>query len=186
MCLSNTLIDTNIHPSKYIGRTNITNKIIIIVFKYIKIEDFLEIQSLLRQRHLIVNYFDVDLGERVTHEMAITGNERKKIYSMRNYINGVQELKIKMVATNRDDRVLQRKITYHKNFGDDINEVYEEDLFNIGEQATFRNCTLARTGYYFVKWNTKADGSGVDYIPSTSLTIYQNYSLFAIWQPTGE
>ena len=55
----------------------------------------------------------------------------------------------------------------------------------IGEQITLRTNTgsLARTGYRFGGWNTKADGSGTDYAVGASYTITGNVTMYAKWLP---
>ena len=43
---------------------------------------------------------------------------------------------------------------------------------------------LTRTGLNFVGWNTRADGSGIQYAGNTSYTSAGNVTLFAIFKPT--
>ena len=42
---------------------------------------------------------------------------------------------------------------------------------------------MERTGYTFVGWNTKADGSGINFAPDETFTIYGNVTLYAKWIP---
>ena len=42
-----------------------------------------------------------------------------------------------------------------------------------------------KVGYTFVGWNTKADGTGIDYAVSASYSTNANLSLFAKWTPTN-
>lgn len=37
--------------------------------------------------------------------------------------------------------------------------------------------------YYFIGWNTKSDGSGTSYSPSTVITLTENLKLYAQWAP---
>lgn len=160
-----------------------------LVFKYMKIEDFIIMQKLLKERHLIVDYFDFDLGKRVIHEMAITGNERKKFYSMRNYINGVCDFTIKLVGTNRDEYVLNKyTISYDSNGG---NGTIADIEYANGKTPGYVYTTqvkissgngLSKQGYHLASWNTKADGSGASYLPNQSITIYEDLYLYAIWE----
>ena len=152
-----------------------------LVFKYMKIEDFIEIQKLLKQRHLIVNYFDFDLGQRVTHEMAITGNERKKFYSMRNYINGACDFTIKLVGTNRDFEYVDKTITYKPNGATTGTEKTEN--YQVTQQVTIDDGSgYVKTGYHLKEWNTKADGSGHTYGMNQSITLWDSLILYAIWE----
>lgn len=38
-------------------------------------------------------------------------------------------------------------------------------------------------GYFFTGWNTRADGTGVFYLPGTLLNVVANTDLFAVWEP---
>lgn len=152
-----------------------------LVFKYMKIEDFIVMQKYLKQRHLIVNYFDFDLGKRVTHEMAITGNERKRFYSMRNYVNGVNDFTIKLVGTNRDFEYVNLTISYN---GNGATSGANKTLnYTITDQVIIDNGNdYAKSGYHLKEWNTKADGSGQTYPPNFSVTLWQSLTLYAIWE----
>lgn len=159
-----------------------------IVFKYLSMDDFIVLQKLLMQRHLIVRYFDFDKGARVTHEMAITANERKKFYSYKNSLEAITDFTIKMVGTNRkvpntDDYELgiDLTISYNKNgatTGSDKVENYQiTDQVIIDDGSDY-----AKTGYHLKEWNTKADGTGQTYQPSFSMTLWQSLTLYAIWE----
>ena len=41
---------------------------------------------------------------------------------------------------------------------------------------------LAKEGYEFSGWNTKADGTGTHYAPDSTFTIYSNTTLYAVWK----
>lgn len=152
-----------------------------LVFKYMKIEDYIVMQKLLKERHLIVDYFDFDLGQRVTHEMAITGNERKKFYSMRNYINGACDFTIKLVGTNRDFEYVDKTITYMPNGATTGSQKVEN--YQVTQQVTIDNGSeYSKTGYHLKEWNTKADGTGATYGASQSITLWQSLVLYAIWE----
>jgi uncharacterized repeat protein (TIGR02543 family) len=45
--------------------------------------------------------------------------------------------------------------------------------------------TMTRTGFNFIGWNTAADGSGTDYSPTATFTIYDNTTLYAKWLPNN-
>lgn len=47
--------------------------------------------------------------------------------------------------------------------------------------ATVTSSTPTLTGYTFVKWNTKADGTGTDYASGATFTIKENMTLYAVW-----
>lgn len=50
-----------------------------------------------------------------------------------------------------------------------------------GESLTLSSTKPTRTGYSFVKWNTKSDGSGTSYNSSASYTTNANATLYAQW-----
>lgn len=153
-----------------------------IVFKYIKIEDFIVLQELLRERHVSVTYYDVDYNKFVTHEMAITGNERKKIHSYGRKILGVRDFTVKFVGTNNDSEYVDRTITYKANDGDGDDV---EKIFSIGDQMetlTEEESGFSKSGYSIASWNTKADGSGKTYLLGQSVTVWKDLTLYAIWE----
>ena len=41
--------------------------------------------------------------------------------------------------------------------------------------------SLVKTGYEFLNWNTKSDGTGVSYSAGDKITIYGAVFLYAIW-----
>ena len=149
-------------------------------FPYMNMDEFIVLQSLLRERHLIVDYFDTDLGQRVTHEMAITKNERKKIYSLRNYINGVYDFSVNFVGTNRDVEQLQVAVSYNANGGSGS---IETKTYSKTDQVTISDGTgMSRSGKHLASWNTEADGTGESYLPGLSITIWKSLNLYAIWE----
>jgi uncharacterized repeat protein (TIGR02543 family) len=47
-------------------------------------------------------------------------------------------------------------------------------------------CNMVNTGYNFAAWNTKADGTGTDYAPGSSLEMGQaSITLYAVWLPSS-
>lgn len=153
-----------------------------IVFKLLKIEEFIILQELLRQRHIQVKYFDIDYGEWVVHDMAITGNDRKKIYSYGRRIIGMQDFTVKMVGTNLDEKYVDKTITYKANggIGSDVEETYA-----VGDQVTTLNeseSEFVKSGYSIASWNTKADGTGKTYLLHQSITLWKDLTLYAIWE----
>ena len=53
---------------------------------------------------------------------------------------------------------------------------------NENELATVSQNTFSRSGYEFISWNTKADGSGSTYKSGDKITMTSNITLYAIWQ----
>lgn len=153
-----------------------------IVFKLLKIEDFIILQELLRERHITLKYFDIDYGEWVTHDMAITGNDRKKIYSYGRKIIGMQDVTVKFVGTNLDNDYTDKTITYNANGG---NGSSITKTYSVGDQVTILNeedSEFTKSGYQIAYWNTKADGSGKTYLLDQSITLWKDLTLYAIWE----
>lgn len=158
-------------------------------FPYMNMDDFVKLQTLLRERHLIVDYFDIDFGKRVVHEMAITKNERKKIYSRMNYVDGVYDFTVTLVGTNRDEDVLEKcTIQYDANGG--IGQISsQESAEGILQNYTFTEQVklssgegFKKEGYHLARWNTQPDGTGSSYLPNASITITSDLYLYAIWE----
>ena len=62
--------------------------------------------------------------------------------------------------------------------GNVITETTEETTYKVP------TCSFSRTGYDFVKWNTKADGTGTDYNPNATINLNGTaVNLYAIWTP---
>ena len=53
-----------------------------------------------------------------------------------------------------------------------------------GASVTVAACTFTPpTGYSFQKWNTAGNGGGTDYAASASITLTEDMTLYAIWNP---
>ena len=52
-----------------------------------------------------------------------------------------------------------------------------------GERITLTTGIPTRTGYTFVCWNTKIDGTGTAYHPGQEYTAHESAILYAVWQP---
>lgn len=175
-----------------IGMGIVTN--LEIKFPLLNMQDFINLQSLLHERHIIVNYFCVDDGQRHTKEMAITGNERKKIYNRGTDILGMREVVVKMVSTNRvlDDNEYKigqdLDITYYSQVRNSSSGIYEwqevdADNSQYGSQYIIRTDEgLTYENYHLKEWNTKQDGTGQKYLPSLSITMWKPLILYAIWE----
>ena len=70
------------------------------------------------------------------------------------------------------------KITYNSNGGSGA-PGQETKYYGITKQLS--STIPTRTGYTFVKWNTKADGTGTNYNPGANYTSNSAVTLYAIW-----
>ena len=58
----------------------------------------------------------------------------------------------------------------------------DNNQYKTGEEATvLGQGTLLRTGFEFLNWNTKSDGTGDSYSPGDTITIKGAVFLYAIW-----
>ena len=75
-------------------------------------------------------------------------------------------------------------ITYDSNGGEGV---MLPDTFYYGLSTTKTlTCSFTKEKYFFVKWNTKSDGTGVSYFNGTKLTIDKNIILYAQWETAYE
>jgi uncharacterized repeat protein (TIGR02543 family) len=70
------------------------------------------------------------------------------------------------------------KITYNANGG---SGAPGQDTKYYGVTKQLSSTIPTRTGYTFVKWNTKADGTGTNYNPGANYTSNSAVTLYAIW-----
>lgn len=78
-------------------------------------------------------------------------------------------------------------ISYNGN-GNDVGSVPAEAEYEYGTTITVANKgNLVRTGYLFINWTTKADGTGSGYTPNSTLTVgADSLLLYANWNnPDG-
>lgn len=54
-----------------------------------------------------------------------------------------------------------------------------------GTTGTIISAKPTWSGYVFASWNTKADGSGLTYLPGSTITLAANITLYAQWTQTG-
>ncbi len=68
-------------------------------------------------------------------------------------------------------------ISYNANNGTDD----KKEEMSLEGLYTVQSNTFTKTGYKFSKWNTKADGTGNDYLVGDSLNVTGNVDLYAMW-----
>lgn len=154
-----------------------------ISYKYMNVQDYIDLCKIAKQRHCFANFFNRETGERVTQEMAFTGNELGKLYAFGTDYLGTQDVKIKLVATNNDKVGLIRSkitITYNNNGGSGEEEtqtaIYSDNLtLSDGDN-------MLKSNAHIKQWNTKADGTGSAYGLGQSITCWKDLTLYAIWE----
>ena len=75
-------------------------------------------------------------------------------------------------------------ITYHRNSGEASDVPITESLLNNATHTIKSGDTFTRTGYAFLGWNTKANGSGTAYQPGEQvlITADTDNNLYAQWK----
>lgn len=152
--------------------------------KYMDANDYLVLTEMAKQRVVTVNYFNKERNERVTQEMAFTGQEMKKIYAIGGFV-GAQDISVKLVATNREKAQLIKtkfNVTYNNNGGSgtiDTQQVYWSDATTLSSGSSF-----TKSGHRLLYWATKdKDGNFVRYYnPSQVVTIWEDLNLYAVWE----
>ena len=71
-------------------------------------------------------------------------------------------------------------VTYNANGG---NNAPSAQTKTHGVALTLTNAKATRTGYTFVSWNTKSDGTGTTYNPGGTYTANASVTLYAQWTP---
>lgn len=151
-----------------------------ITFPYMNINDFIDLQKILKERYVYVNFFCVDLGKRITKEMAITQNERKTLYARGNAIYGMQNVSVKFVATNRETEYNDLQVTYNANGGTGS---IDNQTATYTDQIVLSNGTEFKNGTKHIKeWNTNSNGTGRTYGLNQSITLWESLDLYAIWE----
>ena len=75
----------------------------------------------------------------------------------------------------------QYTVTYYGNGGTGSTTDLLSPYYDGNEVTTLSN-SFANFGYNFVKWNTKADGSGTDYLAGAKFNIEKDMELYAQWE----
>lgn len=75
------------------------------------------------------------------------------------------------------------EITYESNANDNtITGIPAKEEKTHGEDYTISSSIPTRTGYNFVSWNTKPDGSGIDCYPNGTYNVDADLTLYAKWK----
>ena len=72
-------------------------------------------------------------------------------------------------------------LTYDANRGSGFDETYVESA-KFGENITLKDCLVSYTGYTFLGWSTNSAATVATYEPGEIITIYDDMTLYAVWQ----
>lgn len=73
-------------------------------------------------------------------------------------------------------------VSYNGNGSTGGTNVVDTAKYKTGTKATAADNTYVKTGYVFLNWNTKADGTGTSYAAKAEITVSGNVTLYAQWQ----
>lgn len=156
-----------------------------ISYKYMNVQDYIDLMQISKERVVTVDYFNRETGQRVIQEMAFTGNELGKLYAFGTNYLGNQDVKIKLVATNRDKEKLIKStivISYNANGGGgnaDKQVVNWSDNIILLDNSDDK---FTKANAHIKQWNTKADGTGAAYGLGQHITCWNDLTLYAIWE----
>ena len=82
-------------------------------------------------------------------------------------------------------------LTYDPNGGDGPDNEFTQDLVDGKAEFTvienpFTRDEVNGVTYSFTGWNTRADGTGTDYAPDSTITLTEDETLYAQWKAEGE
>lgn len=82
--------------------------------------------------------------------------------------------------------ILTYTITYNGNNNTSGNPPTDSTIYKAGSTVTVlgNSGSLANTGYSFIGWNTKQNGTGTSYSQGNTFVISENTTLYAVWSST--
>lgn len=153
-------------------------------YKYLNVQDYIALCKIAKERVCNVTYFNYEKGEWVVNqEFAFTKQEKSKLYAFGTEYLGLLDVSVKLVATNRDKTDLiatNFTITYNANGGSGTVASQSAKWGDNLDIAT--SSGLSYSGKTFKEWNTMANGKGGHYMPNQHKTMWENMTLYAIWE----
>lgn len=153
-------------------------------YKYLNAQDYIVLCKIAKERVCNVTYFNYEKGEWVVNqEFAFTKQEKSKLYAFGKEYLGLLDVSVKLVATNRDKTELiatDFTITYNANGGSGTVASQSAKWGDNLDIAT--SSDLSYSGQTFKEWNTQANGKGGHYMPNQHKTMWENMTLYAIWE----
>lgn len=159
-------------------------------FKLFSIEDyqrFCHVVSLANQ--FPVTYYDKQVGEFVTHYMYMEPEEMRKMFNVGTRVIGVLDYEVSFIGTRNN--IPEKKVTYYLNssstdssilstadyvWGSKMDVLTDNELVELAREKGF-----SLPNKTFLIWNTRPDGSGINYRPNLSASVFSNVNLYAIW-----
>lgn len=159
-------------------------------------DDYKDMRKILKQKHYMIKFYDMDEQQWVTRDMYCTENTKSKFLILSKAIQGTIDCKFSFVGTNLDldetidsdgnEITVQRmyKINYIIN-----NEIDESKSFTTGygSQITIQPSIEAEEGTYFAYWVSKNDDDEITgyYLPNQSITVWDNMSFYPYFKQSS-
>mgnify|MGYP007062227433 CR=1 FL=1 len=175
-----------------------------ISYKYMNVQQYKVLMDISKQRVCYATYFNRETGTWIERqEMAFTGNELGKLYAFGVDYIGTQDVKIKLVATNRDKIKSEYTIKYNKFNNSSIDGAYIEDddvsgnildttikwSENINYDTISKkapNTPFKHKQNYVIDYFYTADTIyRAKYLPNQEITVFKNFLFGTMWKPTG-
>lgn len=159
-------------------------------FKLLSIEDYQDLCEIINATNEFpVEYWDKQLGAFVTHNMYCEPEEMAKLFNMGTKIIGVLDYEVSFIGTLNGLENCQ--VSYYLNPSNNGSSILltanvlwgrQLEIINGSDVASY----AAQNGYTmpqanFSHWNTKADGTGINYYPGKKANFYANKNLYAQW-----
>lgn len=182
--LSGAIENINDHDTFFVPRAKVN-------FKLFKIEDYERLCRVVSaSNEYIVQYFDKQIGEFVTHKMYCEPEEMYKLFNVGFNVIGVLDYTISFIGTLND--IEDYAVTYYLNASSGDSSILSTTNHKWGgSMVTMTGDELEaiaqEKGYVlpsgiFKGWNTKDDNSGINYYPNKKETVFSNLNLYAIWE----
>lgn len=158
-------------------------------YKYMNVLDYEVLMEISKQRVCYATYFNRETGKwTIRQEMAFTGNELGKLYAFGVDYIGTMDVKIKLVATNRDMIEKTFNISFNKNNSSATGSIANYTVkwsknTSYKKAASIKgNTAFALPGYEIKYFSTNPDGTGKKYLPNQDITIFGDLTLYAQWE----
>lgn len=158
-------------------------------YKYMNVLDYEVLMEISKQRVCYATYFNRETGKWIVRqEMAFTGNELGKLYAFGVDYIGTMDVKIKLVATNRDMIEKTFNISFNKNNSSATGSIANYTIkwsknTSYKKAASIKgNTAFAFPGYEIKYFSTNPDGTGKKYLPNQDITIFGDLTLYAQWR----
>lgn len=134
---------------------------------YLDYEQFKKLRLILRERHFLCKFFDIDSGKWITREMYATEQTRNKLHILNKALLGTLNISLKFVGTNNDIAKANKDKVRTIRYFNGSTLIKAENVEKLGQQVTLYNPDETVDNIY---WTTNSDGTGFKYKAGQSTT----------------